>query len=51
MTSRTPIMRFLQSARRLVGDPHPYARFPATLAPHRPDYGLHLRRVAGTGAT
>jgi hypothetical protein len=42
-------MRFLQAARRAVGDPHPHSKFPVSITAHRLDTIRHFRTTARAG--
>jgi hypothetical protein len=42
-------MRFLQAARRAVGDPHPHSKFPISITAHRLDTIRHFRTTAKAG--
>jgi len=44
-------MRFLQATRRIFAEPHPHARNPVSMAPHRLDTAQHIRMAIKAGAT
>ena len=44
-------MRFLQATRRVFAEPHPHARNPVSMAPHRLDTAQHIRMAIKAGAT
>jgi hypothetical protein len=50
MPARTPIMRLVNSMRRVMIDPHPQTRFPVSTPAYRPDLMVHVRRTLVVGA-